>query len=283
VKLIGMMPVRNEAHVLGLSARAALMWCDELEVLLHNCTDDSAEVLAQVMEEHPLRITYTIDDGPDWTEMEHRDYLLNSARRTGTATHLAIIDADEILTGNCLPYVRGWVEDLPAETFLSLPFFNLRGSLTRYHANGIWGNRGGTVAFPDDPRYHWSGEGHHKREPMGITPMRAMVPEGIHGGVMHLWGNEERRLRAKVRLYMLLDQISGKAEAINNPMLALEGHPRVPEFGTPRTWTYAETPASWWNPYRHLMQHYKAGVVPWQEAECERILREHPDLLPVKL
>lgn len=282
MKLIGMMPVRNEAHVLGLSARAALMWCDELVIGLHACNDGSRE-LALGLERDDLTRVHPYDlDGLTWEEMLHREYLLNAARVRG-ATHLAIIDADEILTGNCLPYIRGWVEDLPAETFLSLPFFNLRGSLTRYHANGIWGNRGGTVAFPDDPRYHWSGEGHHKREPMGITPMRAMVPEGIHGGVMHLWGNEERRLRAKVRLYMLLDQLAGKSEAINNPMLALEGHPRVPEFGTPRTWTYAETPASWWNPYRHLMQHYKAGVVPWQEAECERILREHPDLLPVKL
>jgi hypothetical protein len=39
MKLIGLMPVRGEDWILGLSARAALMWCDELVILLHSCTD----------------------------------------------------------------------------------------------------------------------------------------------------------------------------------------------------------------------------------------------------
>jgi Glycosyl transferase family 2 len=277
VKLIGMMPVRNEGHVLGLSARAALMWCDELMLLNHASTDETPAILARLDAE---RAWFQQVSG-DWTEMGHRQMLLGWARHR-RATHLAIIDADEILTGNALPYIRGWIEDLGPEAVLSLPFFNLRGSLTRYHANGLWGNRGGTVAFPDDPRLHWIGDGHHKREPMGI-PLKFTTPDGIQGGVMHLWGNEERRLRAKVRLYRILDHLSGKSELINNPLLALEGHPQIPQFGTPATWTYAETPASWWNAYRHLMHYYKPDVVPWQEAECERILREHPDLLPVKL
>lgn len=39
VKLICTIPVRNEAWCLGLTLRAVLMWCDEVIVLLHCCTD----------------------------------------------------------------------------------------------------------------------------------------------------------------------------------------------------------------------------------------------------
>ena len=34
MKLVGIMPVRNEDWCLDLTARAALMWCDELVISL---------------------------------------------------------------------------------------------------------------------------------------------------------------------------------------------------------------------------------------------------------
>ena len=39
MKLICLMPARNEDWIIGLSARAALMWCDELIVMDHASTD----------------------------------------------------------------------------------------------------------------------------------------------------------------------------------------------------------------------------------------------------
>ena len=98
MKLVGIMPVRNEDWCLDLTARAALMWCDELVISLHACTDESSEIAQAVSAEHSGLVTLQL--GPltsEWPEMAHRQELLLAARAQG-ATHVAIIDADEILT-----------------------------------------------------------------------------------------------------------------------------------------------------------------------------------------
>ncbi|HXO41397.1 MAG TPA: glycosyltransferase, partial [Thermoanaerobaculia bacterium] len=56
MKLVGMMPVRNEDWVLGLSLRAALLFLDEVVVLDHGSSDGTPELLASIAAEHPGRV-----------------------------------------------------------------------------------------------------------------------------------------------------------------------------------------------------------------------------------
>ena len=95
------MPCRNEDWVLGLTARAALMWCDELILWLHSCTDGSRDIAVAVAHEHPGRVIIDVANDPTWAEMSHREQMLELARERG-ATHIAMVDADEILTGNLI-------------------------------------------------------------------------------------------------------------------------------------------------------------------------------------
>src|SRR6266481_4165205 len=196
MKLVGLMPVRNEDWCLGLSLRVALLWCDEVVVLLHACTDGSGAIVAQVTARERERVRIIVDDDPTWKEMEHRQQMLAHARIRG-ATHIAMIDADEILTGNLLPDRHGldsnqgsswdWYPRISHGNILQLPGYNLRGCVDRhayvnrkarlcgiderlyhYHQNGVWGNRWFSTAFQDDPRLGWSGDRFHAREPQGI-------------------------------------------------------------------------------------------------------------------
>src|SRR5512143_2936420 len=105
MKLVGLMPARNEEWIIGLSARVALMWCDELIVLNHASADRTGEIVMEVAQEHPERITVLNEAASVWQEMAHRQRLLEEARRRG-ASHIALIDADEVLTGNLLESVR---------------------------------------------------------------------------------------------------------------------------------------------------------------------------------
>src|ERR1051326_5326205 len=160
MKLIGLMPVRNESWVLGLSARAALAWCDELILLVHASTDATGEIAEALSCEYPGRVGVAVEPTGIWDEMRHRQQLLEAARRRH-ATHIAIVDADEILTANLLRDVRPMVAEIPAGRALELPGYNLRGGLEQYHANGIWGQRWFTVAFADRPELHWAGDRFH--------------------------------------------------------------------------------------------------------------------------
>src|SRR5262245_23758182 len=101
MRLVATLCARNEDWVLGMSARAALMWCDHVVLFNHASTDDPGEVAAQVVAEYPERVTYLSDDDPTWKEMAHRQRMLDAARAAG-ATHIAIVDADEVLSGNLL-------------------------------------------------------------------------------------------------------------------------------------------------------------------------------------
>ena len=118
-----------------MTLRAALKWCDEMIVFLHACTDESSDIIHRIAVLYRDRVTIIGDSlNPMWDEMQHRQRMLEMARQPEIgATHIAIIDADEIVVGTVLVPLPG-----PGQ-MLMLPGYNLRGGIDFYHANGIWG------------------------------------------------------------------------------------------------------------------------------------------------
>lgn len=291
MKLVGMMPVRNEAWVLGLSARVALKWCDELVILDHASTDQTRDIIQDLMNENKGRIWHHRRINPLWDEMAHRQSMLECAREAD-ATHLAIVDADEVLTANLLekfrlsdgtvaPCVKNIIQMLPRGSMLQLPGYNLRGSnpLNYYHANGVWGRRWFSTAFVDDLRLGWSGDKFHSREPQGINFKDYKPIEQDTGGVMHLWGASERRLKAKHALYKLTERLRWPQKPVADIdrmySWSIHGDPDTPAYGTPSTWKYAPVPSNWWYGYGDLLKYLDIDAEPWQESECVAIIKEH--------
>jgi Glycosyl transferase family 2 len=286
MKLIGLMPVRNEAWCLGLTLRAALIWCDEVLVRIHGSTDQTEEIVYQITQEHRGRVRVYVSDDPEWAEMQHRQHMLEEARLQG-ATHIAIVDADEILTGNLLNYCglgERFYPNVPAGHCLQLPMYQLRESLDRYHANGIWGNRWLSVAFADDPRLSWSGDAFHSREPGGMLLKPYRPIQHGQGGSFHLWGVSERRLRAKHALYKVTERLRWpdrdvrEIELTYNDWRSPEDNaahwPEMKRYREP--WTFADVPAGWWKPYYGLMQgNLYIDAQPWQEAEVRALWWKH--------
>ena len=278
MRLIGCMPVRNEDWILGLSARVALMWCDALVIFLHACTDDSEVIANKLLAEYGERVLVCGSRDDKWDEMSHRQMMLGQAR-AWEATHIALTDADEVLTANLLPKIRDVIEHTPLGHILHVPGYNLRGGLHRYHANGVWGNRWFSVAFADDPRLQWSGDKFHQREPGGALLIPRQWPAHGDGGVLHCWGASERRLIARHRLYKIVEHLRwpDKSVELIERMYnwATLGDPKNPAFGTPATWTYAPVPSEWWTPYADLMGYLDVEREPWQIQECERLIALH--------
>lgn len=297
MKLIGMMAMRNEDWVIGLSVRAALKWCDALVILLHECTDRTMEILREIEDEvGPDRMAYRLESG-EWDEMRHRQTMLECARVWG-ATHLAIIDADEVLSGNLLAWGAVQVRDMidlmpPGGHILQLPLYNLRHGIWQYHANGLWGNRWVSVAFADSPELHWSGDRFHSREPepKQLRPWRP-IRHGA-GGIMHLWGTSERRLIAKHRAYKIAERIRFP----HKPVADIEFQYNQatcgrPPYDTPKSWHFEKCPDSWWDLYftptykictdeeaSSVAGKYFTGLNldadPWQESWCDAQIAKH--------
>ena len=301
--LICIMPVRNEDWVLGFSARAVLMWCDQLIVLNHASTDGTATILEVLANEYGNRITVLEDKQSVWTEMAHRQSLLIEARKQG-ATHIALVDADEVLTCNLLPTIRSHVAETPRNVILQLPWQCLRGNLYRAHSTDVWGTAIVSMAFQDSPVWHWSageqgGYDYHHRHPMGRPLTVAYPVSRDSGGLFHLQFVNDRRLRAKQPLYKMQEvtRWPGRStvQAINTtydravyapPLVApaipivLEQtqqerlHTRDAQYQLQPS-NYSEVPDSWWACYNSLLSELHVDAEPWQEKECRRLWKTY--------
>lgn len=276
MKLIAIMPVRNEDWCLALTARALLRWCDELVIGLHACTDQSHQIACEIESCNEKQVVIC-DLGKDktWSEMGHRQYLLETARMRG-ATHIAIVDADEILTANLLPIIRGAVAGVPQFSIFQLPWICLAGDLDKHWTRGVWGEQNASVAFQDHPIWHWKAQGtegyeHHHRHPMGkaFVPWRPIARKD--GGLMHLQFLSERRLKAKQCLYVLTEAIRWPGRESAFQINQKYGHAAYAGAKFPP----APVPAEWWRGYEDLMQYLHIDAEPWQQAECERLYAEH--------
>ena len=280
MKLVAVMPVRNEAWVLGLSARVALMWCDAICILNHASTDRTPEILNDLQTDYSGRVHVVSMPGEVWTEMQHRECLLELARAK-EGTHVAMVDADEILTGNLLQdgAIPQWWR---LQTFdgnhrmLELPGYNLRGGIYWYHANGVWGKRWFSLAFKDSPRLHWAGNKFHHREPHGVHFQSYRPIKQGDGGIMHLWGVSEKRLIAKHALYKIVERIRWPEKPVEeiDQMYSWAIHGAA-TYGTPATWQYGQVPSEWWKPYGPLLTYLDINAEPWQIEECWRLVKQH--------
>jgi len=270
MKLIALMPTRNEEWVLGFSARVALQWCDMLICLNHASTDGTRAILKEIAVEEPGRLLIADQPNPEWREMEHRQALLTMARQYD-ATHIALVDADEVLCADSLPHVRQQIESLPTGWCLNVRMHCMWRGLHQYRTDpsSVWSNRRDlALAFCDAPRLGWEpakdGYQHHARAPQHSRPAKV---EDM--GVMHLQFADWRRLRAKHALYKVRERIAypwkplSQIESMYN--LALD------EAGI----EVHATPDPWLLPYGSLTQHVNFRAPVWQEAEVQRIVREH--------
>lgn len=269
MNLVGLMPARNESWIIGFSARVALMWCDELVILDHASTDATPAIVSDLVHDHPGRVLYLHRNDDRWDEMEDRQRMLEAARVLH-ASHIAIIDADEVLTANLLPRVRELVARLDRYDILQLPGYNLRGE--GYHANGVWGRRWFSCAFQDSETLHWAGDRFHHREPFGhhLDPWQP-VAQG-DGGILHYWGASERRLIAKHALYKITERLRWPTKAIGQ----IENQYNLAVVHEP-TWTYREIAPGWFSIEYHALagQFLHVDKEPWQIEECRRLIRRH--------
>jgi len=273
MNLVGLMIVRNEEWCLEVALRSALTWCDYVCVLLHRCTDRSGDIVKRLFDEG-LHVRWMSTDDTQWNEMTHRQQLLEDARRLVSIesgqnpTHFAMIDADEILAAPLVPKIREAIEALPDLAVLQVPWIILRGSLMRYHANGLWGHRWVSCAFKDSPALEWKGDRFHHREPFGIKrALRWSSHE--EGGLFHLWGVSERRLRAKHALYKMTEVLRWPSK----PVHQIDSYYDLWKAKQGEVWNFENVPAWWWqgSPV-HLIDEFG---LPWQEAEILRLYGEH--------
>ena len=275
MNLVGIMPARNEAWILGLSVRVALKWCDRVIVRLDRTADNSADVLRAIQDEEENGRLIIVNSASDyaettWDEMAHRNQLLQLAGAAG-ASHIALVDADEVLSRDVsIANLRGWIESTPGA--LLIPGYNLRNGY-RAHASGIWSMRWFSVAFPFRPGLRWPSDRFHHREPEGlpVNPIR----RGTHGfgGILHYWGYSEERLIAKHALYKITERLRWPEKPVQEIdrlyNVAVRGG--MPEPAS--QWIFEAVPAD--RRWLSLEHHVADGDHGWIANECRRLVHQY--------
>lgn len=267
--LVGIMPVRSEQWVVEYAVRAALGWLDHLVVLNHASTDDTGLIIGEIGLETG-RITVISEPDPEWREMHHRQRLLDAARQVG-ATHVAIIDADEVLTANLHGDVRRAAARLAPGEVLTTPWLNLWRSLDRYRSDrgSPHGRQWLSLVFCDRPALRWGGEERfHHRQPFNSV-LTARVPAvRSDGGVMHLQRASWRRARARQAWYKGTERLRWPDKPIEK-IDALYSR-SLDEHGIELT----DVPPTWWDHGidRGLID---LDAEPWQEGDVRLMIAEH--------
>ena len=268
MKIVCGMAAKSEDWVIGLTARAALLWCDELIVLNHN----SEDATQQTLEDIPGRITILPEPDPVYHPLRFYQKLIATAASMG-ATHVAMLDADEMLTGNLLSSVRDIVSALPASTAWEVPWIPVRDTL---HGRDVTGPRayyrtGFVFPLSPDIQYPQIATGdydmHHSRLPLNMR-MHSLVHTPEDGGLLHFQYLDAHRLRAKEVLWKMMEMSRWpgrrSAEWLNGWYDAA-----VYEQGET-----TNMPDSWWEPYCQWEQYVKIGIESWAEKEVKRLWAE---------
>ena len=267
MRLVALALVRNEAWVLRYSARVVLSWVDHLVILDHASTDATPEVISELADEHPGRITRLHEPGPTMNWMATRQRLLEEGRRQG-GTAFVLWDADEILAAHLVPAIRSTIEALQTAWLLRMPWVNLWRGCDRYRSDQS--KSGSTfipMAFQDHPRLHWHLEEQlHHRDPDGIKSERRWPVRIVDGGLLHLQRANWGRAVARQSLYQMIELVRWpgreSVERVRSRYAA-----SIDEHGA---WLVS-VPEGWW---AHGLDRSLIDLEapPWEAEECQRML-----------
>jgi glycosyltransferase involved in cell wall biosynthesis len=270
-KIVATMLVRNEEWVLRASLRTALKWADEVVVINHGSTDDTENILARAFKETGRVFHRTIKAGLAWDEMDLRQELLVWAR-TRDATHVALVDADEIVTENLVPMMRAWVERLAPREQLRLPMIAPWGNLERYRDDAsTWSNAASFIVACDHPTLHWKAreDGYqlHHREPYEIGAVVQPLKDKKTGGFFHLQWSSWRRLVAKHAHYRVTERLRYPRKA--SKLIEIQ-YSQAPKETDPKC---SSIPSNWWDPETKTL--IDLNHEPWHEEEVLRLIAKH--------
>ncbi len=183
VKLIGLLPFRNEAHNMYRIMENLNEICDEVIGYDSDSHDGSAEIFVKlggrlISSLHPK--TY-FEGG----EHEIRTSLLEEARARN-CTHLVFLDCDEYFSSDFLLNARQIISQLLPGEKLALEWVNLWGDQEHYCTSGTWKPRYKDFVMRDDKTARYPYSLHHvSRTPNTTQQQEWKLLQRESGVVIH--------------------------------------------------------------------------------------------------
>ncbi|NTW98827.1 MAG: glycosyltransferase, partial [Geobacteraceae bacterium] len=179
LKIVGLVPARNEKHIISQCLRALSLFTDAIVYLDDASTDETLHIVESLANEcHIERIIRKTEWHRD--EPGDRNAMLKAGREIG-GTHFIVIDADEMLTSNLAigNMIKAEILKLQPGDRLALNWIQLWRSVDQYRFDqSVWTWNYKEIIFCDDGVCSYSSDFIH-------TPR---VPESLHGQTYRLEG-----------------------------------------------------------------------------------------------
>jgi glycosyltransferase involved in cell wall biosynthesis len=230
MKIITLVPVKNEAWVLPYSLKNFSSFSDHVIVADQNSTDNTLEVCKNFKKVTVIKNTYQ-----GHTNQIRWD-LLDAARAIDSGNNLIIyLDADELLS----PAVVRNLSDSshkPGTAFCS-PWLQLFNSYTTYRVDGVWKNNYKQFAFIDDRKLNYDHTHITNDHSNRIPELSKIIP--IETPILHLQFLAKRRCEIKQAFYMCNDLLQGKnPRKINNQYSVAKFLPSITTGTIHESWRY---------------------------------------------
>ena len=217
-KIIGLVPVRNEATIIAQCLKALALHTDAIIVLDDASEDDTVSMVESLAQQcHIAKIickkTWIRDEPGD------RNALLKAGREIG-GTHFIVIDADEILTANCLSnnILKKRILELKPGDKLCITWIQLWRSVDQYrHDKSCWSNQQGDFIFCDSGTAFYSSDFiHTSRSPNNNMPGKVYSFDTTYTyGLMHFQFVNWNNLLVKQAWYRCLERIRDPKKSIS--------------------------------------------------------------------
>lgn len=216
-KIIGLVPVRNENIFITQCLKALSLHTDAIVVLDDCSTDNTVDIIESLAKEcrvkKIIRKTQWYRDEPG-----DRNALLLAGRELG-GTHFIVIDADEMLTANCLKnnYLKKTILSLNPGDQLALNWIQLWRSPNQYrHDSSVWTNNYRYCIFCDDGTSDYGSLFiHAPRVPADLKGRRLKI-EGYKYGLLHFEFVHWRNLLIKQAWYRCLEHIRTPEKSVTD-------------------------------------------------------------------
>lgn len=213
MKIVALLPVKNELWVLRACLKSLSLFADEIIILDDNSDDDYKDLLSEFS-----KLVIIRDDGScgNIVNMSAKRKRLLDAGRQRRGTHFIWLDADEVFSdnffGNHVKYINGMI---PGQKIMMKWVFLADGD--RYIQKGAFSNiYKDFIVFDDESLEFEDKKLSENRTPgKNVNPLVVRPEEGV---VLHLQNLNKDRNDSKQAWYRCLELIEGKRSArrINN-------------------------------------------------------------------
>lgn len=205
-KIVGLVPVRNEALLIEQCLRGLSKYTDAIIVLDDASEDTTVEIIRSIAQECNV-VKLIVKNKWMRTESADRNTLLEAGRAIG-GTHFIVLDADELFTATCMQNntLRDAILALKPGQTLFMHWIRLWKDIYTFKASNIELKKfifcdNGTASYP--PRYI-----HSYRTPEGLEGESIDFGRYDTHGVLHFQAVNWRNMRIRQAWYQCLERIN---------------------------------------------------------------------------